>query len=197
MKKTCAVPECLAAPAEGQVLCALHLVARTARALGVSGATCKRCGRQLKPDDWVMLATKPHRVHFACEPKPPRRQWDNDTLFDDTTNDARQGWNETPEFDGETYEHDRDHGRLAAQLGRVMAVMRDYQWHTLGDIEAKTGDEKQSISARLRDFRKEKFGGHHIARRYILNGLFEYRLSPPPEAAVLIVGPSDVKKIPA
>jgi hypothetical protein len=79
-------------------------------------------------------------------------------------------------FDGATYDEARDGDRLRAQLGRVLGVMRDHTWHTLGDIERITGDEKQSISARLRDLRKARFGGHLVERRYVERGLFEYRL---------------------
>lgn len=98
--------------------------------------------------------------------------------------DGRQGARESQilepapvaEFDGATYEPDRDHDRLHAQLTRVLNVVRDHDWHTLSDIATRTGDPEASISARLRDLRKLKFGGHVVARRYVDRGLFEYRL---------------------
>jgi hypothetical protein len=82
-------------------------------------------------------------------------------------------------FSGATYEavHDRD--RLAAQLERVRRLMQDGEWRTLFEIEAATGDPVQSISARLRDLRKERFGSHTVNRRRRgpeRYGLFEYRL---------------------
>jgi hypothetical protein len=88
--------------------------------------------------------------------------------------DGRQGKREA-DFDGETYEHPRDYDRLRAQLGRVRTVMLDHQWHTLADL-AGSGDPQASVSARLRDLRKAKFGGFHIERRYVTAGLWEYRL---------------------
>ena len=81
-----------------------------------------------------------------------------------------------PTFGGETFDPDRDSERLYAQLWRVFQAMRDHDWHTLGQLAAVTGDPITSISARLRDLRKEKFGGHVIARRYVDRGLWKYRL---------------------
>jgi hypothetical protein len=93
--------------------------------------------------------------------------------------DGRQGQREAtsawPDFDGETYVHERDHDRLNAQLARVHAVMRDHQWHTLDGVATVTGDPPASVSARLRDLRKNKFGGLAIERRYVSAGLWEYR----------------------
>ena len=84
--------------------------------------------------------------------------------------------------DGSTYEHPRDHERLAAQRTRVKAVVRDGQWHTLDGISTTTGDPPASVSARLRDFRKEKFGALTVERQYVADGLWEYRLlTPQPE----------------
>lgn len=80
-----------------------------------------------------------------------------------------------PRFDGETYDHARDEVRLTVQLYRVWDVVLDGRWHTLGDISRRTGDPTPSVSARLRDLRKKRFGGHRIDRRYVGNGLFQYR----------------------
>jgi hypothetical protein len=82
-------------------------------------------------------------------------------------------------FSGGTYNHDSDHDRLKAQLVRVRNVMKDGEWRTLYEIEAITGDSVQSISARLRDFRKDRFGAHTVNRRRRgpdKRGLFEYQL---------------------
>ena len=86
--------------------------------------------------------------------------------------------------DGTTYEHPRDHERLAAQRTRVKAVMRDGAWHTLEGISATTGDPPASVSARLRDFRKVKFGAHIVERQYVSHGLWEYRLYDQPSLGV-------------
>jgi len=83
-----------------------------------------------------------------------------------------------PDFDGETYERDRDHERLTSQLGRVRSLMADGHWRALPEIALGTGDPEASISARLRDLRKTKFGGLRVERRYVEEGLWEYRVSP-------------------
>ena len=83
------------------------------------------------------------------------------------------------DFDGDTYDHDRDHERLFAQLGRVRRVMLDARWHTLHEVSALTGDPPASVSARIRDLRKQKFGGHIVDRQYLHDGLWQYRLFVP------------------
>ncbi len=84
-------------------------------------------------------------------------------------------------FDGVTYDDEHDERRLKAQIYRVWKViyLHRKEWLTLQEIRKETGDQPQSISARLRDFRKTKFGGHDIQRRRRYapkRGLFEYRL---------------------
>lgn len=80
------------------------------------------------------------------------------------------------EFDGETIEPARDHDRLRAQLHRVLNAVSDHEWKTLLKLSMETGDPEASVSARLRDLRKDKFGGYTIERRYAGGGLWEYRL---------------------
>lgn len=79
-------------------------------------------------------------------------------------------------FGGETYEPPRDGSRLRAQLVRVKAAMGDAEWRTLGEIASITGDPEASVSARLRDLRKAKFGGHLVDRKYSGGGLWCYKL---------------------
>lgn len=82
-----------------------------------------------------------------------------------------------PHFDGETYDPQRDHARLTGQIGRVFDCMKDGRWRSLDSIARITGDHSHaSISARLRDLRKDKFGGHTVERKHIKAGLFHYRL---------------------
>jgi hypothetical protein len=78
--------------------------------------------------------------------------------------------------DGVTFSLPRDGARLAAQHHRVLARLRDGEWWTLGRLAAATGDPEASISARLRDLRKAKFGSHVIEREYVERGLWRYRL---------------------
>lgn len=84
-----------------------------------------------------------------------------------------------PDFDGETYVHDLDWDRLGHQLRSVGKIMQDRRWRTLYEISDLTGFPPQSISARLRDFRKLKFGRHSMIGRRCgdpAEGLWEYRL---------------------
>jgi hypothetical protein len=86
-------------------------------------------------------------------------------------------------FDGDTFDPDLDGTRLFAQLKRVRALMGDGAWRTLAEISAATADPEASISARLRDLRKPKFGAFTIERRRrgeAHHGLFEYRLAEHP-----------------
>lgn len=86
-------------------------------------------------------------------------------------------------FDGETYDPELDGERLTKQLDRVRACMSDGRWRTLAEIEAVVKAPQSSISARLRDLRKDKFGGFLIERRRrgdSTDGLFEYQMVNPP-----------------
>lgn len=85
------------------------------------------------------------------------------------------------DFDGETYEPPRDQVRLTGQALRVWKVMQDGKWRTLPQISVACfhlgrRDSEAAISARLRDFRKERFGGHVVEREHINDGLWRYRL---------------------
>jgi hypothetical protein len=82
-------------------------------------------------------------------------------------------------FDGKTASAKHDQVRLAGQTTRVFLAMKDARYRTLDEIAAITGDGQASISARLRDLRKEKFGGHTVNRRSRGDracGLYEYQL---------------------
>ena len=83
-------------------------------------------------------------------------------------------------FDGSTLEPE-DIPRLETQLRAVMQIMVDAKERTLFEIEDELLSlgivaSVASISARLRDFRKAKFGGHIVERRNAGGGLFFYRL---------------------
>lgn len=85
------------------------------------------------------------------------------TLFDQ----PRDGW---------TYDDGRDRIRLNAQHLRVYRAMEYGAWFSLSELSQWTGDPEASVSARLRDFRKPRFGGHTVERRHVEGGLWEYRL---------------------
>lgn len=86
----------------------------------------------------------------------------------------------TPDFDGATYNRNRDHARLGNQMKAVRDLMLDGRWRTLDEIAWAGGTgsafPESSVSARLRDLRKPKFGGYTVERRYAGVGLWEYRL---------------------
>lgn len=67
--------------------------------------------------------------------------------------------------DGDTFNASLDGTRLNAQTQRVYEAMSDHQWRTLGEISILTGDPEPSISSRLRDLRKARFGSYEVGRR--------------------------------
>lgn len=84
-------------------------------------------------------------------------------------------------FDGNTYDAELDEARLETQLGRVYcAMVTDAdEWWTLDRLAVVARGTTASVSARLRDLRKPRFGGHTVERRRVLEadrGLFQYRL---------------------
>jgi hypothetical protein len=90
-------------------------------------------------------------------------------------------------FDGVTYNPQQDGRRLASQFTATRDVMLDYEWRTLAALVLalrKRGLHvtEASISARIRDLRKAKFGGYNVERRRLLGGLWEYRIAPAVQA---------------
>jgi hypothetical protein len=96
-------------------------------------------------------------------------------------------------FDGKTYDPALDHDRLAKQLGRVFDTMSKGRWLGLGQIQASISvrcgkrDSEAGISARLRDLRKNKFGGYVVERRRSDKGYFEYKLGGHDNATTTLV----------
>jgi len=87
-------------------------------------------------------------------------------------------------FDGPDYDAVLDEDRLTAQLSRVKRLMLDGRWRTLREISNSTLDPPASVSARLRDLRKSRFGAYLVERRRRgpgIRGLFEYRVVAPAE----------------
>lgn len=83
--------------------------------------------------------------------------------------------------DGDTFDSGEDESRLNIQMNRTWGVLSDYQWHTPAELEQRVGDSWASVSARVRDLRKPRFGGHRIESRRVPGGkgLWEYRLAAP------------------
>lgn len=80
------------------------------------------------------------------------------------------------DFSGETYEPKRDQARLTAQVRAVLTLMLDGRWRTLAQISEAVGAPEASVSARLRDLRKRRFGGYYVQRMFLRRGLFQYRI---------------------
>lgn len=103
----------------------------------------------------------------------------NGTMTKIGTRDIENLFNPLPDFDGADYESEKDHERLSGQIKRVFDLMQDGQWRILDEIASATGDPHASISAQLRNLRKDKFGAYEVVKRPRSNresGLFEYRL---------------------
>ena len=78
---------------------------------------------------------------------------------------------------GQTFVAEFDMDRLNRQARAVFRCMLDGRWRSLRQISEITGEPEASVSARLRDFRKDQFGSHTVdRRRHISLGLNEYRL---------------------
>ena len=90
-------------------------------------------------------------------------------------------------FDGVTYEPEHDYQRLNTQMGRVFRLMSDGHWLTLREIAETVGGSEAGVSARLRDLRKEKWGGYTVQRnRRRISGVWEYRLILPVDEHLFI-----------
>lgn len=84
-----------------------------------------------------------------------------------------------PEFDGSDYVPELDKKRLTGQMHDIFELMKDGEWRTLDEIAKILNHPQASISAQLRNFRKERFGGHKVNKRRRGDreaGLFEYQL---------------------
>jgi len=101
---------------------------------------------------------------------------------------------DAPRFDGDTYDPAQDHQRLGKQALRLFEVMRRGQWWTLYRLADTTGFPEASVSARMRDFRKPRFGSHTIERqRTRWKGTWEYRLLVNPQARLDLLGIDNAK----
>ena len=82
-------------------------------------------------------------------------------------------------FNGSDYVPELDQQRLSGQILRIRELMIDGKYRTLSEIEQITNDPQSSISAQLRNLRKDRFGKHILNKRRVGNrrdGLFEYQL---------------------
>ena len=90
---------------------------------------------------------------------------------------AKQIGSYVAEFDGKHYDKTKDKTRLTKQMQGVYDCINMGSWKTVEEISKVTGYPQPSISAQLRNLRKEKFGGLDVRGRYrVGTRIFEYRL---------------------
>ncbi|MBL0320297.1 MAG: hypothetical protein IPP74_13555 [Alphaproteobacteria bacterium] len=85
-------------------------------------------------------------------------------------------------FDGNTYEKENDYKRLLSQLDEIREIMIDGEWRTLSQLRELTGFPESSISAQLRNLRKQKMGSYTVNRKVVgdrKNGLYSYQIIKP------------------
>lgn len=84
-----------------------------------------------------------------------------------------------PQHDGPGLEP-ADQERLGTLMDRVVSLMLDGEWRTLSEIASRAQGSEASVSARLRDMRKERFqdryGALTVEKRRVSQGLYEYRV---------------------
>ena len=81
-------------------------------------------------------------------------------------------------FDGWHFDAKKDQERLTKQMRGIYKVLKEAKvWLTVSEIEEETGYAQPSISAQLRNMRKEKFGSLDVRGRYREGTrIFEYKL---------------------
>lgn len=68
--------------------------------------------------------------------------------------------------------------RFDTQLQILLNALRaDPEWRTLNQLQAVTGIRETSLSAQLRNLRKQEHGGHVVEKRRLNGCDWEYRLS--------------------
>jgi len=107
----------------------------------------------------------------------------------------------TEDFDGATFSPVLDGSRLTSQLWHVRQLMSDGHWWTLTSLAEGVNGTEAAVSARLRDLRKPRFGGHHVEKKRDASrkGVWLYRLalgkpSNKGRQRPRRLGPSDVAK---
>ena len=88
------------------------------------------------------------------------------------------------QFAGRTYVPERDQKRLTTQYDYVRRYVEqlqarypeDFRWFTLHALAKAVGAPEASVSARLRDLRRD---GYIVEREYVRRGLHRYRVTKP------------------
>lgn len=84
------------------------------------------------------------------------------------------------DFRGATYDPSRDCARLNKQMADVWLYVGNGEWWTLSLLEKVTGHPQASISARLRDMRRDDFHRRigrvvEVEHQFVKRGLWKYR----------------------
>jgi len=89
-------------------------------------------------------------------------------------------FNQPPLIHGSDYDPELDGPRLSGQMLRVFEYMRNGKWRALFEIADAINEPEASVSAQLRNLRKDRNGNHTIEkrRRMGVGGLWEYKLTP-------------------
>jgi hypothetical protein len=144
---------------------------------------CAGCGVSIDAGEWYMPRAD-GATHATCTPRQRAKAQPEPELpmllFTDPEREVIESVKESVNatliaFDGVSA-IPMDTPRLACQLAAVFQLMRDGRYRTLAQIAEVAGCLETSASARLRDFRKARNGGHEVAVRYIGNGVNEYKL---------------------
>lgn len=80
------------------------------------------------------------------------------------------------DFDGVTYDPRVDYTRLAPEMIEIYEVMKDGGWYFPEEICVLTGIERDSLTARIRDFRIERNGGFNVESERVKGRLWRYRI---------------------
>jgi hypothetical protein len=83
-----------------------------------------------------------------------------------------------PDFDGDDYVADRDNARLTNQIDKVRMYMENAGYLTVKQIAADLKQPEPSVSAQIRNLRKDRFGARTVNREYRGNGCYAFKLEP-------------------
>jgi len=81
------------------------------------------------------------------------------------------------DFDGDDYQQDRDQVRLSNSLDKIRDFMEGKPPMTVEEVMQGTGLKSvTSVSANIRNLRKEQHGSRVVERSYVSDGLYKYQL---------------------
>lgn len=152
--------------------------------------SCPLCDLLMDVGEWVSQRASGRLVHLGCTSRSAAEPTTQFRLFgDNEIETAIEAKDETIEraketlgikhisFDGASV-LGVDVPRLAGQLATIFNLMRDGKFRTLAQIAGAAECLETSASARLRDFRKARFGSHTVVSRPVESValVYEYRL---------------------